>query len=61
MLKKIAALTVVVTIVSLSNTARADGWTYSTPNVFGGQNYDFGGKTGYTTPNVFGGWNWFSR
>ena len=57
MLKKIAALAIVVTIVSLSNTARADGWSWS--NIFGGQDFYSNGKfQGRSTSNVLGGHNY---
>ncbi len=58
MLKKIAALAVVVSILSQAGTTRADGWSWK--NIFGGQDY-YGGSSNYlgrTTPNISGGYNY---
>jgi hypothetical protein len=57
-LAAIAALGVAAT---LSGAHAQSDW-YTTPNAFGGYNYNSysGGPQGYTTPNAFGGYNYNS-
>ena len=60
MKKLIKFATIAIVGLSFTSTSYASWYGYSTPNVFGGYNYNFSdGSYMYSTPNVFGGYNYY--
>ena len=47
-------LGLLLTLIAVMATSANAGYWRSTPNIFGGYDYNFDGYSGYSTPNIFG-------